>query len=219
MPKIVVGPVGKGFKADRLPFYIDNDSFPTIINAYQWRGRVKRKRGNSLLARLQRFLGTTDGSGNLTVTITSTPITTGISTFTVGSDIFVDPGGASPVTLLTNSLGSATLNRSTGLLTITGSQLNTTVLFFPTLPVMGLEDFNVTATQFPGTIAFDTRYVYNISTSFPYTPNDIGFYKNPQTGTFSGYTQKSTWTRTSWNGQDYQQFWTVNYEGAFWATN
>ena len=46
--KLVIGPIDKGLKTDREPFNIDNDSFPLLINAYQWRGRVKRKRGTAL---------------------------------------------------------------------------------------------------------------------------------------------------------------------------
>src|ERR1700690_2056621 len=53
--KIVVGPINKGLKTDREPFVIDNDAFPQLINAYQWRGRVKRKRGTSPLTRLSRY--------------------------------------------------------------------------------------------------------------------------------------------------------------------
>jgi hypothetical protein len=218
--KIVVGPINRGLKSDREAFVIDNDSFPTLVNAYQWRGRVKRKRGTSLLGRLSRFLAITDGSGNRVVTITPQPISSGISTFVIGSDIFVDPGGASPVNLVTNSTtGSATLNRTTGVLTITTSQPTTAIIYYPTLPVMGLEDLAINANQFPGTLAFDTRYSYNILTASPFSIYDVSFYNNPATGTYAGYVQKGTWTRTSWNGQDYQQFWTVNYQGALWATN
>ena len=52
--KLLIGPINKGLKTDRLPFAIDNDAFPTLINAYQWRGRIKKKRGTSTLCRLQR---------------------------------------------------------------------------------------------------------------------------------------------------------------------
>lgn len=221
--KIVVGPpINRGLRTDVLPFVIDNDSFPTVINAFQWRGRVKRKRGTTFLGRLQRYLGSTDGSGNLTVTIVPIPIGNGISSFTVGTDIFTDPGGGiGDIPLITNSNGSATLNRGTGVLTIMmSSQLNTPVIYFPSLPVMGLEDLALPAAQFPGTLAFDTDYSYNIPTNtFPYTPYDVSFYKNPASGTYPGYTAKPTPTPLNWNGKDYQQFWTINYEGALWATN
>ena len=53
--KIIVGPINRGLRTDRTPFVIDNDSFPTLINAYQWRGRVKRKRGTDFLVRLTRY--------------------------------------------------------------------------------------------------------------------------------------------------------------------
>jgi len=49
---VVSEPVNKGLRNDVTPFNIDNDNFPTLINAYQWRGRLKRKRGTSLLGRL-----------------------------------------------------------------------------------------------------------------------------------------------------------------------
>lgn len=219
--KLVIGPINKGLKTDRLPFVIDNDSFPVLINAYQWRGRVKRKRGNVFLTRLQRFLGTTDAGGNLTVTITPQPIAAGIISITIGTDVFTDPGGASPVTLITNStFGSALLDRATGILDITLSQANTDVLYYPTLPVMGLETLTLTSTQFPGNIGFDTTYAYNIATTIPAASNDVSFYLNPSaSGALPSYTPKSTWTRVNWNGNNYQQFWSTNYQGALWVTN
>jgi hypothetical protein len=220
MEKIVVGPFNRGLRNDRTPFVIDNDSFPVLINAYQWRGRVKRKRGTSKLTRLKRFLGNTDGSGGLVVTILPIPIPDGRSSFVIGSDVFTDPGGASSVNLITNSAGTGTLDRATGVLTIVGSQPNTAVFYFPSLPVMGLEDLILETNQFPGTLAFDTRYSYNIQTVFPYDNYDVSFYKNPAvSASLPGYVPKATSTPVSWNGQDYQQFWTVNYEGALWATN
>jgi len=219
--KLIVGPIDKGLTTNRLPFNIDNNSFPTLINAYQWRGRIKRKRGTEFLTRLQVFLGVTNGSGDLAVTISTTPILVGISSFVIGTDIFVDPGGASPVNLITNGSGSATLNRATGVLTITGSIAATNVNYFPRLPVLGLEDFILNTEEFTQTICFDTKYSYGILPAFPYTSYNVSFYKNPAVDavTLPGYVPKATWTPLSWNGQDYQQFWTINYEGAFWATN
>lgn len=218
--KIVVGPINQGLRNNRKPFNIDNDSFPVLINAYQWRGRVKRKRGTSFLCRLQRRLGVTDGSGNFSTTILPVPITTGISSFKIGTDTFTDPGGASPVTLITNGSGAGTLDRTTGALTITGStQINTAVIFYPTLPVLGLRDLILAVNQYPKTLAFDTRYSYGILSSSPYTAYDVSFYKNPLTASLPGYVQKGTWTPTSWNSQDYQQYWSVNYQGAIWVTN
>ncbi len=221
--KLVVGPFNRGLRNDVTAFNVDNESFPRLINAYQWRGRVKRKRGTSRLGRLNRYLGSTDGSGDRTVTILPIPIITGIVTFVIGTDIFIDPGTtANPADqiLITNSLGAThTLNRVTGVLTITGSIANTPVYYFPTLPVMGLEDLELSPDLNPGTLGFDTVYSYNILTTFPYNIYDVSFYKNVATATYTNYVQKTTWTPVSWNGRDYQQFWTCNYQGALWATN
>lgn len=238
MPKLVVRPIDKGLRNDVLAFNVDNDSFPTLINAYQWRGRIKRKRGTSLLGRLRRFFNSTSASYSTTTTFNLTAgagnILTGFSlqangnivpgsvsiTDTVSANVYTDP--AMDGTLVGAPSGTGTINYATGAITITGG-LNHAVsaqfLYYPDLPVMGLEDLNLQATTFPGTLAFDTVYSYNISTSSPYNIYDVSFYKNPPTATYVGYTQKSVVTPTTWNGQDYQQFWTVNYQGALWATN
>jgi hypothetical protein len=222
--KLIIGPINKGLRTDREPFVIDNDSFPILINAYQWRGRAKRKRGTATLTRLQRIIGITDiTTGNFTVVINPHPIQAGISVFMVGSTVFVDPdptGSPDLINLITNNLFStATLQRSTGELIITGGTENplTNVIYFPALPVMGEEDWIDPTQAYPGTIGFDTTYAYNITTSFPYTPVDISFYKNPASA--APYEAKGTPTPLWWNGQNYQQFWTTNYQNAFWATN
>lgn len=233
--KIVVGPVNRGLRNDRTAFVIDNDSFPTLLNAYQWRGRVKRKRGTSLLNRLKRYFDSTStsyNSGSTTITLngsgegnlltgfslqTNGNIVPGSVTITApGPTVYTDPamdGTLSP---------SGSINYATGAITIAaeaGNAVSATFNYYPDLPVMGLEDFISTSTQFPGTLGFDTTYSYNITTAFPYSIYDVSFYKNPTTGTYPGYIEKTTVTPTSWNGQDYQQFWTVNYQGALWATN
>lgn len=225
MPKLIIGPINKSLRTDRLPFNIDNDSFPTIINAYQWRGRVKRKRGTNPLGRQNRFLGTTDGAGNLTITIAPQPISTATIMVTIGTDVFVDPGTtANPgvQTLLTNSVaGVATLNRVSGVLTITGSIPATSVIYNPGQPVLGLRDLSITSTQYPGNLAFDQNYAYNITSTSGFKIYDVSFYKNPiANGTFlPGYTPKATPTPTYWNSANYQQMWSVNFQGALWVTN
>ncbi len=226
--KLIIGPIDKGLRTDREAFVIDNDSFPTLINAYQWRGRVKRKRGTSTLTRLQRDIGITDAvTGNFTIIINPHPLIHGTSVFMVGSTVFVDGDitATALVNLITNSITStATLNRTTGQLIITGTNTNplTHVIYFPALPVMGEEEWADPAQAFPGTIAFDTTYSYNITTSFPYTPIDVSFYKNPSAASVPGYTNyvaKTTPTALWWNGANYQQFQSVNYQNALWVTN
>lgn len=236
--KIIVGPFTKGFQSNLTPFMIDNDSFPRIINAYQWRGRVKRKRGTQFLGRLQRYFNSTSvsyssistfnliaGSGNILTSFslqTNGNIVPGSITIndTTSGNVYTDPGMDG--ILVGAPSGSGTINYATGAITISGGgadAISATFQYYPDLPVLGLEDFKRTSSAFPGTLAFDTTYSYNILTVEPYNIYDVSFYKNLPTGTYPGYIQKTNWTPTTWNGQDYQQFWSVNYEGALWVTN
>lgn len=236
--KLVVGPINKGLRDDRTAFVIDNDSFPTLINAYQWRGRVKRKRGTTLLVRLQRFFdsGSTsivlanDGSGNGIANLitgfsleTNSAIIPGVTiTDTTSGDVYTDP--AFDGILVGVPGGSGTINYASGDIFITGAAGDSITVSFnynPDLPVMGLRDLILGRNQFPATLAFDTIYSYNITSIFPATSYDVSFYKNPiaDPTRLPGYIPKTIWTPTTWNGQDYQQFWTVNYQGALWATN
>jgi hypothetical protein len=314
MAKLVVRPIDKGLRTDRLAFNIDNDSFPYLLNAYQWRGRIKRKRGTSFLARLTRFFNSTSivysamstinlvgGAANLltgfslqangniipgTVVIVDTTATltytdaaqngslnpaaiitgatqanpcvlTANNSFSIGDKVVITQvqgmtqlngntytiTNVSPTTITLNvdstgfsaytmgglasdiNISDGTINYATGAITITGGgtdAISAKFLYYPDLPVMGLEDWINPNEAFPGTIGFDTTYSYIIPNVFPYNPYDVSFYKNPSASppyNYTSYTPKTTVTPTSWNGQDYQQFWTVNYQGAFWATN
>lgn len=239
MEKVVVGPLTGGLRNDVKPFNIDNDSFPVLINAFQQRDRVKRKRGTSLLNRLKRYFNSTSTAYSTTATIAMTAgaanILTGFSLQTNGNIVpgsviinnvsvaqqYTDP--AMDGTLTGNLGGSGTINYATGAVTILGGGgqlINAAFNYYPDLPVMGLEDLILLSTTFPNTLGFDTKYSYKINNGFPYNIYDVSFYKNPAvSASLPGYTPKTTPTSTSWNGQDYQQFWTVNYQGALWATN
>lgn len=233
--KIVLGPFNRGLNNSRTAFVIDNDSFPVLQNAYQWRGRIKRKRGTSTLGRLTRYFKSIVSSYSSTSTITLAAITgagnllTGFSLQTNGEivpgsvtitapgpTVYTDPsqdGTLSP---------SGTINYATGAIAIpaqAGNAVSAIFRYYPKLPVLGIEDLTLIPTQFPGTLAFDSVYSYNISTTSPYPIYDVSFYKNPATGTYPGYIQKTNWTPTTWNGNTYQQFWTTNYQNALWATN
>lgn len=237
MNKITVGPINKGLKTDRLPFVIDNDSFPILVNAYQWRGRIKRKRGTSQLNRLTRFFDSTStafssissfnlvaGAGNL---FTSFNIP-GNPEIVENSIILTDNTNgrvyqeSPPFQLSGVPTGTGTLNRITGDITLTNGashSISASFLYYPNMPVLGLEDVNLNPSLPTQTLAFDPTYAYNIATSFPYDILSVSFYKNLQSGTHPGYIQKNIYTPSTWNGLTYQQYWSVNYQGAFWVTN
>lgn len=317
--KLVIGPIGKGQFTSVLPFNIDNDSFPRLINAYQWRQRIRRKRGTQYLGRLTDLDTVTivlsgGGAGNILSGIIAGPPTIPNATVTPGSvtvtdnvngNIYTDPdgdgvlyqNGATSVAVTNMTVSGAgnqvtltlasnpfiitqfvelsgfsggpaamngsvvqindvvgltikfffrgailllpyagggavtaqagTVNYSTGAIVVVPSANHSVTVvfeFYPNLPIMGLEDLDealTTSNLFPGTIGFNTIYAYSISQTFPYDNWNISYYKNPVSGTYPNYVQKTVANTTpfNWNGLDYQQFWTTNYEGAFWATN
>lgn len=298
--KIFIGKISKGLEQFYLPFNIDNDAFPTLYNAYAWRGRVKRKRGTVALGRLEiqielassatnwkyaqfalsggagnlltistlygaitgitkatsavvtvsalptqlvigqlvyiegvsgmtqingafyAVTGINTGSSTITLNVNSTgfsnytsggslyvqsPIVPGSISITVGANTYTEP--ATPDgTLVGTPAGSGTINYATGDITISGGgsgNVTGTYSYYPLLPVMGLEDFYSSGSQYPNLIAFDTVFAYQISSSSN-AFYDVSYYKSSN-------------NPVTWSGQNYQQFWSCNYQGAFWATN
>lgn len=242
--QIYIGKFSKGQNEYFTAFNIDNDAFPTLYNFYSWRGRVKKKRGTSLLGRLRRQiqsvavpnfdvspwqfgpLALVAGAGNLITgpwTVkgslvyqleSSSSIVPKSISFTVGVDTYTEPA-VPDGTLLKNGLADpgSTINYATGAVTIAGGgvgPLTGTFSYFPGLPVMGLRDFSSASSslQYPVPLDFDTKYSYQLnetSASALFFYNTT-FYKNSQ-------------IPFVWHGQDYQLFWTTNYQGALWATN
>jgi hypothetical protein len=220
--QIIIGDFGKGLKNDSTAFNIDNDSFPFMFNFYTWRGRAKRKRGTIFLGQLaiqvvmvslvthpwqDAGVLLSGGSVNLPTALSLTNfggIVPGSVSFSV-INTYTEPKPPDG-TLMGSPSGTGTINYATGTVSIVAggsSTLTGTFSYFPALPVMGLEDFVASTTSlYPLLLAFDTQYSYQI--------NGSNFYNT---------TFYTTGTPFTWSGQDYQQFWTINYSGALWATN
>jgi hypothetical protein len=179
-------------------------------DALLFRGRIERKAGYQKLgtgnSRLRWLIGTTSGAGTLTYTLPDNPITTTISQFSIGTTFFTDSGAAgAPATLLSSGTGAATLNRSTGVLTITGATINASVYYYPGLSVMGLSVLETLTINDELLVGFDTKYSY--------------LYDVASQDFLASNTYKGTSTIFEWTGADYNFFWTVNYANCLWASN
>jgi hypothetical protein len=232
--KLVVGPFNRGFRTDREPFAIDNDNFPMLVNAYQWRGRIKRKRGTTFLGRLNRYISVSvtlsSGTVNLITSLslqTNSTIVMGSINLFGGTDgtTYTDPNQNGTLKATGGTGTGGTINYSSGVITITGGANETltgNIKYYPNLPVMGLEDLILETQDFATNLGFDTTYSYNLSGTIPSIIYDVSFYKNPANNTYTGYVRKGNlspfWTPVTWNGLNYQQVYTVNYQGALWAT-
>jgi hypothetical protein len=209
-----------GLVQSRENFLLPNDAYPVLENAYVWRERILRKSGYQLLARLRRVfvdqsLGTASGgggfSGNL-ITIfsleASAEIEVGSVVVSDGTNTFTDN---SLGILVGTPAGSGTINYVTGAITITGAiggaPLTISFNYYPTLPVMGIRQRDLSPLNNEMTVIWDTKYAYNFTAS--------GFVEFiPGTTWSSGLPQANS-----------NFFWTTNYWVSstnvklFWATN
>ncbi len=236
MQTINVGPINDGIRDDRLAFNIDNDSFPVLSDAYQWRGRVKRRRGTTLLGRLNKFFDSTSLAYSSITTITLNASGEGnlISGFSLDVNGSIVPGSVTITDTVTLVIytdpakdgtlsPSGTINYATGDITILAAANNAIqakFVYYPNLPVMGLETLELLPLRYPGNLAFDTKYSYNIVPNFPSPIYNVTYFKNPTPNSlYPNYVPKTIPTPFHWNGEDYQQFWSTNYQNAFWVTN
>lgn len=224
-----------GLIQERQNFILPNDAFPVLENAYVWRERIKRKQGYKLLGRLQRNLIVGDSGAYSTIIGTNTFnifARIGISLVTEPNASIV-PGNISSITIIINGgigqvlfdgtgngtmiiigpgpITSATINYSTGIVSITSNAAAGPVgtafvgSYYPNLPVMGLPTRELDNLNNEELVAFDTIYAYRYN-------NGIQSFEEFLPGTV-------------WNGTDYNFFWGTNYWVGngnlkiFWVTN
>jgi len=175
------------FEPSKLP----ESAFPVCEDAIAWRGRIRRRRGFSLLGRLRRFYtsftlsqqatGTTVtivdllNDANINVRSPSSPAiseTYGeiqasspdkLLTIVIGANTFTDNGDGT----LSGGTGGSTIDYVTGGIILNYSALGgatnivVTFAYYPALPVMGLRLRQTSTNNVDTFIAFDQKYAYN----------------------------------------------------------
>lgn len=218
----LIGPIKDGLRKDLKPWATPEDSFDSLTNAYQFRGRIVKRPGYDLLGQLVfQILGqivapsAQNFTNNLftTFTLSGVVITSGSITITVNGaanyTLKEDPNNPGSI-IQTSGTGVNFLNGSinylTGALSLNfsvnpGGNVVITFSYAYMLPVMGIRTRELFELNQQDTIAFDTKYAYRYS------------------NTLASFQPLPSVMPVVWNGTDSQFFYSINYAGAFWATN
>jgi hypothetical protein len=169
-----------GLQKNYKPFLIPDEAFAELTNAYVFRGRVRKRFGSrwfgndQLSSRFRIAIGTTGPNGGqgwpAGYFTGTTPTNAGVlitlpaigQLFSVGSEVFTVVANAAPFTLLRTgpNVDVCTFNTVTGVVTLTNALPNTTVYYYPALPVMGLRTYEAPQINDEVIIGFDTRFAY-----------------------------------------------------------
>ena len=209
----------KGVNKYYRPFLIEDDAFQTLDNVICYRGHIDKKPGLQIIGRLRRVFtaknvgmsGPSEWSFNIwtlygvAMPEASATIQPGSVIVTIGMVSFIDQGNGILDTGIAGNIG--VINYLTGDVKITYNVLaGVTFLsfaYYPNLPVMSISQRETSGINQEVTIFFDTKYAY----------------------IFSGTDFVEFIPGTTWASNDYNFFWTVNYQGlnssdrAFFVTN
>lgn len=200
------------------PFLLPEKAFPTLEDAFAWRGRIKRRLGFNTIGRLRRsrtgvvmpLSGASPFAFNLFTLVQqatepqrevqTAPIGTAISnrlTIHIAGVNYVDQGDGTLQNSVTLDVLS-TINYLTGSIVLVhaagaGVAITADFAYYPGLPVMGLPDDITDVINEENLRAFDTKYAYQFVL-----------------GEFNQLTEIAP-ANTTWNGSDSDFFWTQTY--------
>lgn len=225
-----------GLVQEREEFLLPDDAYPILQNAYVWREKILRKKGYSLLGRLNRvktssFNLSKGSAGNITFTLSFS----GDALASVVPQTLVLVVGAPTNQTLTDVLGTGTLtvsgagvitagtlNYSTGVVVVTVSALlavsasTVTFNYYPNLPVMGIRIRELANSANDETLFFDQKYAYFYSSFL---------------ASFTEFLPGTTWNANGSAVSATDFFWSTNYwisdttnfgstgSKLFWTTN
>lgn len=201
--RFLIAPLNTGLQTDLRPWLIPDDAFAQLQNAYVFRGRVRKRFGSRLMgmgwptqatqqlySRFAINIGTTDSSGNLSITVPGNQFGAG-QMFSIGTEILTVYQNGTPAAMLTTGPSSThTYNTTNGALVIDGAATTTPVYFYPAQPVMGLTIYDSGRINNQPSYGFDTQFAYVFA---------------------GGY-----WSRSGtaiWHGTNTNFFWATNWQG------
>lgn len=212
-----------GKELDLAPWLLADDAFPELLNAYLYRGVIRKKGGTTLLGRLgirNPTLVASRGAGNTTVALSlaGAPIQPGTIVITDGTTTFSDNGtGGFVITGGTGTVNAPT-NYTTGAINITFTTANPgaaiTATYFVAVnnnsPVMGLCTREINLINNNALVAFDLIHAYQYNNSSGQFV-DISTYKQA--------TGQTTTNNVVWTGNNSNFFNYENFQRALFVTN
>lgn len=223
--QFLIGTIEEGITTNTKPWATQKDSWESLVNMYQWRGRVVKKTPYSQLGQLSflvsnQIVGAAANPFVGNIFTSAVPILTGVrivprfTTIDVNAGEYLlaeDPNNPGSI-IQTGGTGALYLNGSINYLTgdltlnfqlayVPAGNVLITYSYVYGLPVMGLRTRELFDLNQQDTIGFDTRFAYRFS------------------NTSGQFVQLPSVTPTEWSGTNSQFFFTTNYAGAFWATN
>lgn len=198
MDRFFIAPYDKesGLRQDLKPWLIPDQAFSRLINAYVFRGRVRKRFGS-------QWMGSTQLNSRFRVAlvpavlVVTTPQNVAVGQiFSIGADVFTVTSITPPypVNLLSTSAVTAQLTAANQ---VTFSAIAGTVYWYPALPVMGLPSFETGSVNNEPVIGFDTRFAYQFIA-----------------GGWERLANEAMAGDASWTGSDSQFFWATSYPGA-----
>ena len=177
LDRFAIRPFETGLQTYEKPFAIPDDAFSLLINAYVFRGRVRKRFGsvlitepNQYLSRLRIRLGNTDPFGAFGPFIVPGAIFKVGQMFTVGSGpnivVFtvISLGGAFNALIVAGGgpFPAGVYNTTTGSVTLQAGLLfgNLPVYFYPAEPVTGFANYENAQINNEPSIAYDTQFAY-----------------------------------------------------------
>lgn len=230
--KFLIAPLNSGLESDVKPWLISDQAFARLQNAYNFRGRIRKRFGSNLLqgsgavdpsveqlvSRLRINLGNTDGAGNFAGVVPGTIFKIG-QLFSIGNEIFtVVVLGVPGVMLTTGASTVHTFNTTTGAVVINGAAAVTPVYFYPAEPVMGLITYERNNINDEILYAFDTQFAYTYASGWSRLGAGIWTGDNSDFFWGANYRGVNSFDNilfvTNYNPPDGIQYW----DGAIWAT-
>ena len=211
LDQFLIAPIQEGQRKDVAPWLIPDEAFQELKNAYVWRSRIRKRFGSRFLpstsavagaeqlnSRLRIQVDTTGAGGNASGTVPNGATDANIGQmFSIGDEMFT-VYQATGTMYITGSTTTATFDTTTGGFVFAGAAggaAGTAVYWYPSLPVMGLLNYEKPEVNDEESIAFDTRFAYRYIAS--------GW---TRIGTGSG-------SPNTWTGTDSQFFWAENWKG------